>query len=128
MAPVLQLPAGMVWVEPGAVTVTVVVVAGVVVGEPQRFSAGAGVATARAARARTETAEMRENMLEGSGESLLVVLGLLKPSSEVACIYMRDRPGVQRIPLDFGVLVFVRLFTMTSRILREGGCQKIAAL
>ncbi len=65
MGPVLQLPAAAVPVAPGAVTVMVVaggappppgaVVGGglsVVVGEPQRFSRGAGVATARAEKAR----------------------------------------------------------------------------
>ncbi len=66
MGPVLQFPAAMVVVVAGAVTVTVVVVAGVVVGEPQRFSAGAGVATARVVRARSEMVEMRENMFESS--------------------------------------------------------------
>ena len=55
----------MVVVVAGAVTVTVfvVVVAGVVVGEPQRLSAaGAGVAAARTERARREMAETRENI------------------------------------------------------------------
>lgn len=61
MAPVLQSPA-LVTVEAGAVTVTVVVTAGVVLGEPQRLSAGAGVATARRERARREMAVRRENM------------------------------------------------------------------
>ena len=60
----LQSPELMVLVVAGAVTVTVVVTGGVVVGEPQRFSAGAGVATARVERARRATAEMRENMVE----------------------------------------------------------------
>ena len=80
MGPVLQPPADSVTVLAGAVTVTVLVTAGVVVGEPQRFSAGAGVATARTAtEARTATVEIRENMFvrcRGELESLEVVLML----------------------------------------------------
>lgn len=57
MGPVLHEP-GLVGSDVGAVTVTVVGT-----GVAQRLALfGAGVATARSARARTDRAEMRENM------------------------------------------------------------------
>lgn len=62
----LQLPAVVVVVGPGAVTVIVFVVAGAVVGTSQRFTTGFGVAAARRANP-TETQKkvvaVRENML-----------------------------------------------------------------